>query len=115
MVGFDLHKRVSLVVKVGGGQVRFSEGLPLTWTRPSSMLTHSPGRPTTRLMYDFDWSTGQRKHHDVTAADRLEPVDELINEDPLLVYQPGHHAVPFDLHRLVQENNHDKGQQDRED
>ncbi len=35
-------------------------------------------------------------------------VDELVEKDPLLIDQPGHHTRAFDLDRLVEEHDHDR-------
>ena len=45
------------------------------------------------------------KDDDISARDRLDSIDELINEDPLLVLERRHHGGAFDLHGLVQEDN----------
>ena len=45
------------------------------------------------------------KNHDIVAMDRLKVVFELVDEEPFLVLQSGHHAGPFHTHRLIQERN----------
>ena len=47
---------------------------------------------------------GIAEHDDVSAGDRLPTIDELIDEDALLIFQTGHHAGAFDLHRLIKED-----------
>src|ERR1700675_4411185 len=42
---------------------------------------------------------------DVAALDGLPAIDKLVDEDPLLIFEAGHHAGAFNLHRLVEEDN----------
>ena len=43
------------------------------------------------------------------AFDRLQPVNELVDEDPFLIFQRRHHAGAFDLHRLIEEDDDEGG------
>ena len=44
------------------------------------------------------------EHHDVAALNRLQAIDKLVDEDPLLILERRHHACAFDLDRLIQED-----------
>src|SRR5208283_737589 len=52
--------------------------------------------------------------HDVPALDGLPTIDELVDEDPLLVFEAGHHAGAFHLHRLVEKDNDESGDGERD-
>src|SRR3981189_953399 len=45
------------------------------------------------------------ENDDVAALDGLPAIDKLVDEDPLLVFEAGHHAGAFNLHRLVEKDN----------
>ena len=53
--------------------------------------------------------------NDITAFNRLQLVDELVDEDPLLVLQGRHHAGTFHLYRLIEKNNKECGNGQRDD
>src|SRR5580698_6646243 len=42
--------------------------------------------------------------NDVAALNGLPAIDELVDEDAFLVFEAGHHAGAFNLHRLVEKN-----------
>src|SRR5271166_2735133 len=46
--------------------------------------------------------------HHVTPLDRFQTVNKLVDEDPLLVFQRRHHAGSLHLHRLVEENDEER-------
>src|SRR6188474_3284675 len=52
------------------------------------------------------------ENNDVATVDLLKVVDKLIDEDPFLIEQLRLHARAFDLHWLVQENDHQEGNHD---
>src|SRR5215469_1184882 len=56
------------------------------------------------------------KDHNVAAMNRLQAIDELVNEDALLIFQGRHHAGALDLNRLIEEDDeerrHSQGDQD---
>src|ERR1039458_785983 len=41
---------------------------------------------------------GVAEHHDVASLDWLPAIDELVDEDPFLVFKARHHAGAFDFH-----------------
>src|SRR5215471_16556717 len=49
----------------------------------------------------------------IVAFNRLKPVYELVDENPLLIGEKRRHAGAFHLHRLIQENDDNKRQADR--
>src|SRR5216684_2325926 len=51
---------------------------------------------------------------DIAALDGLPAIDELVDEDPLLVFEAGHHAGAFNLHRLVEKDNDESGDGERD-
>src|SRR5262249_55988443 len=60
------------------------------------------------------WIIRVAKYHDIPALNRLQAIDELVNENPLLILERGHHAGAFDLHRLVQKDD-DEGRDGKGD
>src|SRR5215470_6157451 len=58
---------------------------------------------------------GIAEDHDVAALDRFPAVDELVDEDALLVVEGRHHAGAFNLHRLVQKDDDESGDRQRND
>src|SRR4029079_2646713 len=46
---------------------------------------------------------GIAEYDNITSLDRFDAIDELIDEDPLLVVQGGHHGSALDFDRLVKE------------
>src|SRR5579859_277496 len=42
------------------------------------------------------------EHHNVSALDAFEPVDQLVDENALLVFQAGLHAAALNFHRLIE-------------
>src|SRR5262249_2600405 len=73
------------------------------------------GQPNDALDVRFGLIQRKPENHHVAALDVSYPetVGKLIDEDPLLVGQGGHHARAFHFHRLVDEDNEDNGKQDR--
>src|SRR6266478_4544561 len=53
------------------------------------------------------------EYNNVAALDRLPAIDELVDEDALLVFEAGHHADAFDLHRLVEKDSDEGGDGER--
>src|ERR1700674_2011912 len=51
---------------------------------------------------------------DVAALDGLPAIDKLVDEDPLLIFEAGHHAGAFNLHRLVEKDNDEGGDGERD-
>src|SRR5271155_5424212 len=49
------------------------------------------------------------EHNNVAALDGFPAINELVDENPLLVFEAGHHAGAFDLDRLVEKNNDEGG------
>src|SRR5271166_702553 len=55
------------------------------------------------------------EYDDIAARNRLQLVNELVDEDPLLVLERGHHAGPFDLDRLIQEDDEERRNRQRDE
>ena len=55
------------------------------------------------------------EHDNVALSNLLEAIDELVDEDPLLVMQPRHHACSLDLDRLIQEDDDNDRDRNRDD
>src|ERR1700682_2207560 len=51
---------------------------------------------------------------DVAALDGLPAIDKLVDEDALLVFEAGHHTGAFNLHRLVEKDNDESGDGERD-
>ena len=81
---------------------------------PSSIRTRSPAN----CHHALDIALGRieriPEHDHVAARDRLQLVHELVDEDSFLVGESGHHARALNLHRLVQEDDDEcrNGQRD---
>src|SRR6266567_5917319 len=58
---------------------------------------------------------GVTEDDDVSAIDALVTVNELVDEDAFLVAESGHHARAFDLYGLVDEDNDESGNGERDD
>src|SRR5579872_4716005 len=56
------------------------------------------------------------KYDGIAAVDfsEMQAIDEFVDKNALLVIERGHHAGAFHFHRLIEEENHDDGQDDRE-
>src|SRR5438477_43078 len=54
------------------------------------------------------------ENDDVAALDGLPAVDELVDEDAFLVVERGHHARAFHLHRLVEEDDDESRDRERD-
>src|SRR5208337_110508 len=51
---------------------------------------------------------------DVAALDGLPSIDKLVDEDALLVFEAGHHAGAFHLYRLVEKDDDESGDGERD-
>src|SRR5438270_10280067 len=58
---------------------------------------------------------GIMEDNDVTARDAFKAVDQLVDEDPLLVFQSGLHAAAFHLDRLIDKQNDEKSNENGEE
>src|SRR6266850_4645662 len=58
---------------------------------------------------------GITEYDDVAALDRLPAIDELVDEDTFLVVERGHHAGAFDLHWLVEKDDDERRDRQRDD
>jgi len=51
----------------------------------------------------------------IAALNWIKPVNEFVDENSLLIGDQGGHAGAFDFHRLVEENDENKGEAERND
>lgn len=52
--------------------------------------------------------------HDVAALDRLELVNEFVDEDALLVLEPRQHACALNAHRLIEKHDEESRETERD-
>ena len=55
---------------------------------------------------------GIPENDDVAALDRLEAIDEFVDENALLIGKQRRHAGAFDFHGLIEENDDDESEAD---
>src|SRR5246127_2917136 len=67
--------------------------------------------------FDIDFGRVARiaELHNIAALNRLQPVDKFIHEDPFLVFERGHHARALHFHRLVEKDDDEGGDRQRDD
>src|ERR1700687_3233392 len=108
----DLRGRT--LVGVGGGYVVFFESLSIY----EYFTRFDPDAVSRQADHPFDETLRSiarvAEHHDVATLDRLQAVHVLVDEDTFLVVERGHHAGAFHLHRLIQKNNNERGDSQRD-
>jgi hypothetical protein len=115
VVRLDISRRAVLMIEVARRNVRLGERLVID--ENASLLNIHPlsGKANHPLDVRFRGIQGIQEDDDVAPTDLLKAVDELIDEDSLVIDQPGHHAGPFHLHRLIQEHNDNESEEERKD
>src|SRR5215472_7115342 len=115
VITFDVSGRVVLMVEIAWRKIRFvqrsviNEDTSFPNTHPVPRKAHHPLDVRLRGVQRIE------KDDNVASLDLLKTVEELVDEDSLVIHQPGHHTGPFHLHRLVQEYNHNEGEKERKD
>src|SRR5271166_1154201 len=104
--------RIRPRVGVGGRNVIFIESFAVDIDLATIDADAISGDANYALDVALRGITRIAKHDYVAARNRLQAVDELVDEDALLVGERGHHAGAFDLHWLV--NEYDDECRDRE-
>ena len=115
VVGLDVSRGIALMVQVFGRDVRFLQRRAVDVNPPVAYTDELSRQPDHALDVRLRGVERVLEHDDVPAFDGLETVYKLIDEDPLMILQAGHHAGALHLHRLVEENNHHEGQKHCQD
>src|SRR3974390_564899 len=99
----DLGKRPH--VFVGRRHIIFGGNLSVDVHQPVIDADAIAGQSNDTLDVALRGVSGVVEDDDVAAVNGLQPIDELVNEHSLLVGKSGHHAGAFDLYGLVEEDN----------
>src|SRR6266478_5519566 len=86
-------------VRVIGGNIVFVERLAVHIDLPVFDADAVAGNSDDALDVALRSVARIAEDDDVAALDGLPAIDELVDEDPLLVFEPGHHASALNLHR----------------
>src|SRR5580658_22865 len=107
--------RVGTGIGIGRGNVVLAQGLIVhVYLAPVDAYT---------VASDSDYAldvalrriTRITEDHNIPWFNRFQPVHELIDEDPFLIFERRHHAHSLNLHGLVEEDNHEGRDRQRND
>ncbi len=91
-----------------------SSASPFTYTWPPSMRMSIARHADHALDVALRGIARIAEHHDIAALDRFQPIHKLVDEDSFLVFERRHHAGAFHFHRLIQENDDEGGDRQRD-
>src|SRR5581483_504567 len=106
VIGLDLHRGVAHAIAVLLRNQIFAIDLPVDQDYTLPDLHYIAGQADYALYVGLSGIQRKPEDYDISPVDLLEVVNKFVDEDPLLVAKPGHHAGAFHLHRLVQEDNY---------
>src|ERR1044071_9972545 len=98
----DYDFRIGPGIQVIGGYVWFGDRcivhihVPI---RYADAIARQSDHPLDEALACVAWVL---EHHNISALDAFEPVDQLVDENALLVFQAWLHAAALHLHRLVE-------------
>src|SRR6266853_1123133 len=105
--------RIGMSVGIVARHIVFVESFSVDIDLPVLNADSVPRNSNNALDVAFRGIARVAEYNNVTALDRLPAIDELVDEDALLVFEAGHHADAFDLHRLVEKDNDERGDGER--
>src|SRR5580704_8662259 len=114
-IGGNHYLSVRSLVLVGSWHIVFVDRLAIHKDAAGidlDMVTRQANHPLDKALR---WVSGIAEHDDVTALDRLQPINKLVHEDPFLIFERGHHACAFHFHRLVEEDDDETRNGQRDD
>src|SRR6266436_3046620 len=106
--------RIGMSVGIVARHIVFVESFSVDIDLPVLNADSVPCNSNNALDVAFRGIARVAEYNNVAALDRLPAIDELVDEDALLVFEAGHHADAFDLHRLVEKYNDERGDGERD-
>src|SRR5580692_3087840 len=101
--------RIGPRVGVGGRHVILIQSLAVHVHLAAIDANAISSHPNHALDIAFRWVARITEYDYITPRNRLQPVHELVDEDSLLIFEGRHHAGAFDFHRLIDEDNNERG------
>src|ERR1700674_4567335 len=101
-------------VGVVAGYIVFVEGLAVHVDLAILDANPVAGNANNALDVAFRGVARVAEYNNVAALDRLPAIDKLVDEDALLVFEAGHHADAFNLHWLVEKDNDESRDSERD-
>ena len=111
----NLRGRVRPEIIGLGRNIRFRQEFPVQINLPLANFNRILWQPDDAL--DERLRAVQRipENDDIAALNRIESVNEFVDENPLLIGDQGSHAGAFDFYRLVEENDNNNSEAERND
>src|SRR5258708_9351711 len=101
--------RIGTSVGIVARHIVFVESFSVDIDLPVHNADSVPRNSNNALDIAFRGVARIAEHDNVAALDWLPAIDELVDEDALLIFEAGHHADAFYLHRLVEKGNDKSG------
>src|ERR1700676_2735899 len=106
--------RIGTTVGIVAWHIVFVESFSVDIDLPFHDVNPVPRNSNNALDVAFRGVARVAKYNNVAALDRLPAIDKLVDEDALLIFEAGHHADAFNLHRLVEKDNNESGDGERD-
>src|SRR5713101_4755902 len=107
---FPIRTSVGIVAR----HIVFVESFSVDIDLPVHNANSVPRNANNALDVAFRGVARVAEYNDVAALDRLPAIDELVDEDAFLIFETGHHAGAFNLHRLAEKDNDEGGDRERD-
>ena len=114
MVVLHNGRGITLVINVFRGQIWLFEAPAINVNASIADADAVSGQAYDAFDIGLARIQGIPENNDVATLDRLKAVHEFVDEDALVILETRHHAGAFYLDRLVEKNDDDKGQQNRQ-
>src|SRR5437868_6941114 len=105
--------RIGTSVRIVARHIVFVESFSVDIDLPVLNADSISRNPNNALDIAFRGVARVAEYNNVAALDGLPAIDELVDENALLIVEAGHHADAFNLHRLVEKNNDERGNSER--
>src|SRR3981081_231782 len=106
--------RIGASVGIVARHIVFVESFSIDIDLPVHNADSVPRKSNNALDIAFRGVARVAEYNNVAALDRLPAIDKLVDEDALLIFESGHHADAFDFHRLVEKDNDESGDGERD-
>src|ERR1700730_5632501 len=110
-----LYGTISRRVNILRRDVRLFETFPVNVNASPANLHFIAGQPDNPLDKRFRAVQGIPEDDHVSTSNGLEMIHEFVDENPLLIREQRSHAGAFDFNRLVEEDDDDHRQAERDD
>src|ERR1700693_857238 len=97
--------RIGTTVGIVAWHIVFVESFSVDIDLPFHDVNPVPRNSNNALDVTFRGVARVAEYNNVAALDGLPAIDKLVDKDALLIFEAGHHADAFNLHRLVEKDN----------